>query len=220
MTDVDVQQFWEIVEAARSEVDGWPGDHDRRWARALYARLSTLPPEDILGFDRCFAAVRRSAESPEMAAAVQLVVLPTPATWLPYFVSFEAKFSNFVNCLVMLGRDTFDRAVADPDTLAEHPLIRDVAEELRPGAALLAVRVFDAAGDAYCALTGTDTNEYLDLVLPSTVDDQAEEDQEDEEDPDEDDEDDGSYDAWVAEHLPRLWALFVTDCAARRELPG
>src|SRR6266540_3008181 len=153
MRGMDAERFWAIVDAARNEVDGWFADVDQQWARGLYAGLVTLPPEDILDFDRRLATLRRSAETPEMAAATQLV---------------------------MLGRETFERAVADPDSLADHPLIRAVGDGELHGSVLLAVRVDDAGDD------------------------------EDDEDPDDDEDadDDGAGAAWLAERLPRLLAVF------------
>ncbi len=184
MRGMDAERFWAIVDAARNEVDGWFADVDQQWARGLYAGLVTLPPEDILDFDRRLATLRRSAETPEMAAATQLV---------------------------MLGRETFERAVADPDSLADHPLIRAVGDGELPGSVLLAVRVDDAAGDAYCELTRVDDDGYLDRLSPSTTDDrEAAGDDEDDEDPDDDEDadDDGAGAAWLAERLPRLLAVF------------
>jgi len=209
---MDAERFWAIVDAARNEVDGWFADVDQQWARGLYAGLVTLPPEDILDFDRRLATLRRSAETPEMAAATQLVVRPFPGSQTyPSFIVFELKFRAFANCLVMLGRETFERAVADPDSLADHPLIRAVGDGELPGSVLLAVRVDDAAGDAYCELTGVDDDGYLDRLSPSTTDDrEAAGDDEDDEDPDDDEDadDDGAGAAWLAERLPRLLAVF------------
>lgn len=112
---MDAEQFWAIVDAARQEVGPWPEDLDQDWADALYIRLLDLPPDDILDFDRTLTALRHGAERPEMAAAIQLVVRPATANERssPRFVSFPYKFQCFATCLVMLGRDTYERAVAD-----------------------------------------------------------------------------------------------------------
>jgi hypothetical protein len=206
MIAMDAELFWAIVDAARHSVDGWPADLDERWAYGLYTHLMALPPEDALAFDRRLDALRRSAESPEMAAVTQLVVLPYPDSWRdPYYRSFRLKFRSFMNCLVMLGRDTFERAVADPDSLAGHPLLRAVAAGELPGPVLLAVRVDDAPGDAYCELTGMDEEKYLDLVSTTPPDDP---DTSDDEEDDDDGDDDGSGAAWLAERFPRLLAIF------------
>jgi hypothetical protein len=209
---MDVERFWAIVDAARGDVDGWSADLDRQWAHALYTRLVVLPPDDVLDFDRRLLALRRPAATPELAAATQLVVRPYPGSWRdPSFFSFESKFRALVNCLVMLGRDTLERAVADPESLADHPLIRAVADGELPGSVLLAVRVDDAAGDAYCELTGVDDDAYLDLREQSTMDDRdlfggAEADDAEDADVDGD-----LYAAWLAERLPRLHAMFPPD---------
>jgi hypothetical protein len=212
MTGVDSEQFWAVVDVARNEVDGWFADLDRWWARALHDRLLAMPPDDILDFDRRLAALRRQAETPEMAAATELVVLPYPGCQVsPYYRLFMPKFRAFVNCLVMLGQETFDRAVTDPDSLADHPLIQTVADGQLPGSVLLAVRVDDAAGDAYCELTGLDDDGYLELLalpepdnLEATDDDENNDEELDEEEFD----DDGTGAAWLAERMPRLLAMF------------
>lgn len=205
MSGMDAERFWAVVDATRNEVDGWPADLHQRWAHALYTHVVTLPPQEILDFDRRFEALRRSAETPEMAAATQLVVLPYPGSRFdPHYIRFMSKFENFVDCLVMLGRETFERAVADPDTLADHPLIRAVADRELPGSVLLPAMVYDAPGDAYCELTGFDSDRYLDHrdgPSPSTTDDY-------ETAGDDEDEDDGTGAAWLAERLPRLLAIF------------
>jgi hypothetical protein len=208
---VDDDRFWAIVDAARTEVDGWSVNLDRDWADALYAELLGRTAEDILAFDRHLAQLRRHARTPQLAVATELVVRRDPdSTLYPGIWIFQEKFRAFVNCLVMLGRDTFERTVTDPDTLADHPLIRAVADGGLPGSALLAVRVDDTAGNAYCASTGYDSDAYLDLVDPSPANDEWDMGTGDDEV--EDDETDGGTEAaWLAEHLPRLLALFPLD---------
>jgi len=210
MSGVDTERFWAIVDEARGQVNGWSVHLDQEWAHALYAGLVTLPPDDILEFDRRLETARRSAESPEMAAATLLVVRPRGVTLNPVFFVFEMKFRAFATCLVMLGQEAFERACADPDSLADHPLIRAVGARLLDPSVLLALRVEDAAGDAYCAVTGHDDDEYLDLVSPSAMDDRdAAGDNEDDNDDVVDDDDEGA--AWLAERLPRLLSLFPVE---------
>jgi hypothetical protein len=213
MSGVDAERFWAIVGAARDEVDDWSVDLDQRWAYALYAQLVILPADEVLDFDRRLATLRRAAQTPEMAAATQIVLRPSLRTWhysgpAPYDLPFMWRFHSFVTCLVMLGRASFERAVEDPDSLADHPLIQMVATGRFSPAVLLAARVDDAAGDAYCELTGVDENGYLDLLEPS---DATAEDGDDE-----DDEDDSEYGAeidpdWLAERLPCLMAMFYPE---------
>jgi hypothetical protein len=215
MSGVDTERFWAIVDEARGQVNEWSVDLDQQWAHALYTQLVTLPPDDILEFDRRLATARRSAESPEMAAATLLVVRPRGVTLNPVFFVFEMKFEAFATCLVMLGREVFERACADPDSLADHPLIRAVGARLLDPSVLLALRVGDAAGDAYCEVTGLDDDDYLDLVSPSTTDDRDAAGDNDDED-DNDDDDEGA--AWLAERLPRLQSLFPLEAEQPAEI--
>lgn len=215
LSAMDDERFWEIVETVRDEVEigGWSADLDQRWARALRTELLTLPPDSILDFDRRLAALRRSAETPEMAAAFELLL---PISLLDghggYFNGPTRTFRSFVNCLVMLGRDTFQRALDDPDTLADHPLVVAVGSDEIDGRVLLASRVDDAAGDAYCESTGYDDDDYPDLVEPPTDEttDELEEEDESEDDEEYDLEDDEAALAeWSADELPRLFALYT-----------
>jgi hypothetical protein len=218
---VDVERFWAIVDSARDDVDGWSADLDRQWAHALYTRLVALAPDDVLDFDRQLVGLRRAVASPELAAATQLVVRPySGSSTDPSFVAFDLKFGAFVNCLVMLGRDTLERAAADPDSLAGHPLVRAVADGELPGSVLLAVRVDDAAGDAYCELTGVDDDTYLDLRSLSIVDGPGVSGDDDEDEYDDDEDEDDAYAAWVAERLPRLRSMFPQEAEQTAEPPA
>ncbi len=111
MSDVDAERFWAIVDAARNEVDGWSADLDRRWAGALRACLITLPPDDILDFDRQLAVLRRLAETPEMAAATQLVVRPFRRNRLIMYCCRKPEPDVWPNGPPFTGCSTVERTV-------------------------------------------------------------------------------------------------------------
>jgi hypothetical protein len=223
MSGVDDERFWATVKAADDDVEEWSPDLDQDWANALYAHLVTLPADEVLAFDLRLGTLRRAAETPEMAAAIQLVVRPSPRDWLrhrpdPYYLPFIWKFREFVNCLVMLGRDTFERAVADPDSLADHPLIQAVANDQLPPSVLVSSRVYDAACNAYMKLTGIGESEYCDLYEASTTDDAAAADAATSADEDDEDEYGAEIDpVWLAERLPRLLAMFYPEAGPTAE---
>lgn len=96
-----VTGFWELIEESAGQADraGW-----------IERRLAAGTPAEIVDFDIAFTAVRRRAE-----------------TWTVWAAGYRMTsglcsgdgFWYLLPWLVGLGRDKFDRVVADPDALAD-----------------------------------------------------------------------------------------------------
>lgn len=177
---MDTAQVWQLVAAARHEAAD-PDDAEDV-ARQATALLATRSAEVIAAADRTlWSLMARSYTNPLWAAA--------------YVVNggcSDDGFDYFRGWLILQGREVFERAMADPDALADVPVVRAAAGSMDTfdGEAALAI-----ASHAYTAATGRPlpndafTIDYPDLDRAWAFDfgDQAE----------------------MARRLPRLTALFA-----------
>lgn len=105
-----VDEFWALIEGSRTA-----GADRTQW---LTEQLASLPPADILDFEVHLTTQRKRVD-----------------TWLMWGVGIYLMqglcstdgFFYFQPWLVGLGRDTFERVVADPDALADVPEVRRLA---------------------------------------------------------------------------------------------
>jgi Protein of unknown function (DUF4240) len=104
---VDLDRFWELIEAAAVAVDV---DCEAQ-AERLTAMLEQLAPEEIVSFERHFT--RRLAEAYRWDL------------WgLAYQLNGGCSDDDFVyfRCwLLAQGRATWEAALRDPDSLMDHP---------------------------------------------------------------------------------------------------
>jgi hypothetical protein len=163
--DFDEDDLRRLVEASRAEFGvqeadeaGEGDDDDEEYdedeadedditdpiAAALYEQLTQLPAAEIAGFDNIFEDVRASADSRTMANAALLI---------EHGFLGDEGFDDFRAGLVALGRATFERAAGDPDSLAEHPLVREIAQANDPRWLGREDLLF-VASHAYAAVTG------------------------------------------------------------------
>ncbi|MFC9625608.1 DUF4240 domain-containing protein [Streptomyces sp. NPDC056930] len=140
---MDETEFWEIIDSTREAAEGDPEDQ----ADLLVERLVRLDPEAVLDFARHFEARYNRAYRWELwgAAAVLLGGASDDA------------FDFFRCWLIGQGREIFEGALHDPDSLAD--LLDDFDEEVDGDAEDLGY----AADEAYEQLTGVVTP---DLGLP------------------------------------------------------
>ncbi|THA56714.1 DUF4240 domain-containing protein [Streptomyces sp. A0958] len=170
---MDETEFWELIDSTREAADGDPEDH----ADLLVERLVRLDPESVLDFARHFEARFNRAYRWDLWAAAGVLLGGAD----------DDAFDYFRCWLIGRGREVFEGAVHDPDSLAE--LLDDFDEELDGDAEELGY----AADEAYEQLTGAVAP---DLGLPP----QAEEPEGTPLDPDDD--------AALAARLPALWERF------------
>jgi TATA-binding protein-associated factor Taf7 len=171
-------------------------------ALALLELLTQLPAEEIAAFDNIFEEQRFRAENDDIANAAVLI---------EHGFLGDDSFDDFRAGLVALGRSTFEAALADPDTLADHPLVREIAAANDPRWLGREDMLF-VASHAYSAVTGEDEVTFYDF---------AEGLRGDEEEPDEDDQE---VDEWsvtdeeeTRRRLPQLAELFYEKSMRNRK---
>ncbi|MFC8227274.1 DUF4240 domain-containing protein [Streptomyces sp. NPDC057287] len=169
---MDETEFWEIVDSTREAAEGDPEEH----ADLLVERLVRLDPDSVLDFARHLEARYNRAYRWDLwgAAAVLLGGASDDA------------FDYFRCWLIAQGREVFEGAVHDPDSLAE--LLDDFDEELDGDGEDFGY----AADEAYEQLTGVVTP---DLGLPPQASEPA-------------GTPFGFDDAALAERFPTLWERF------------
>jgi hypothetical protein len=172
-------------------------------ALALLDLLTQLPAEEIAAFDNIFEEQRFRAENDDIANAAVLI---------EHGFLGDDSFDDFRAGLVALGRSTFEAALDDPDTLAGHPLVREIAAASDPRWLGREDMLF-VASHAYSAVTGEDEVTFYDFAEGLRGDD-AEPDEEDDEEVDEwsvtDEEE-------TRRRLPRLSDLFYEKSMHNRQ---
>ncbi|MGW1027625.1 DUF4240 domain-containing protein [Streptomyces sp. NPDC002577] len=187
---MDTSEFWTIIEAARSA-----GTADKPFDEALVDELATRAKDDILRYQERFDEVHEAVYRWDVWAAAYLIGGGCS----------DDSFMDFRAGLIALGRDWYEKAAAQPDSLAEHPAVIAAAEAHRDEE-LFYEEVNYAASEAFERVTGDgeDFYEAWDEYRASL--DSSEEDSEDMgEDFDFDDPDE------MRRRLPRLAALYLRD---------
>jgi Protein of unknown function (DUF4240) len=99
---VTLDEFWNHIRATRRKD---PDAHVER----LVARLAKLSPDEILNFDRWWDLMHGEAYHRKLWAAAYLINGGCS----------DDGFMDFRSWLILQGRDVFQAAVANPDTLAD-----------------------------------------------------------------------------------------------------
>ncbi|MFI4860069.1 MAG: DUF4240 domain-containing protein [Phycisphaerales bacterium JB063] len=131
---MDRNAFWKMIEDAKSECDGDPYEQ----AELLQSALADGSPEDILAFDRHFSELHAASYGWPLWGAAYLINGGCS----------DDSFDYFRAWLIGQGQAVFEKALADPDSLAE---LEDLEEDATDGEDILA-----AAYDAYQSATGED----------------------------------------------------------------
>jgi len=112
---VDTQQFWKLIEDARRQVpDPTDGNVVASYAAA---RLSAWPREEIVAAEQVLAGLMADSYRVALWAAAYLVNGGCS----------DDGFDYFRGWLIVQGREVFEHAAADPDTLADLPVIQVAA---------------------------------------------------------------------------------------------
>ncbi len=134
---MDLSQFWCLIDSTRGQAER---------ADALTLGLGALPPEQIVRFRLLFDDVLQAANTVDLWGAAHQI---NGGCTDDGFVYFRER-------LIELGRDVFDAAVKDPDSLA---LI------VKPGEPMQAEEnLASAAMVAWCALTGESEEKFFEAV--------------------------------------------------------
>ncbi|MEV0679109.1 DUF4240 domain-containing protein [Actinosynnema sp. NPDC050436] len=155
---METDTWWGIVDRARAAVGDRADDRDSAddpLPDALVDALAALPPEQIAEFAVTHVEVKDSAYRHELWNAAYLIEGGCG----------DDGFMDFRDGLILLGRDVFTRAVADPDSLADLPVVARMGGDGKGWIGYEAVGY--RVADAYRRVKGeTDT---LDAVLEDAL---------------------------------------------------
>ncbi|MEU8336112.1 DUF4240 domain-containing protein [Micromonospora tulbaghiae] len=145
---MDRETFWDIVERARRAAgrETVTAEGADVVARHLVAELSVLSPAAIVGFEQAYDDVTADGLRWDLWAAAYLMRGGCS----------DDGFDYFRGWLVAQGRAVWERAVADPDSLA--------GAGVDPDEAVQCEAVLSAAGDAYALATGADTDAFWEAL--------------------------------------------------------
>lgn len=132
---MDETEFWELVDATRDAAEGDPEEQ----ADLLVERLLQKDPESVLDFARHFEVRYNRAYRWDLWGAA----------WVLLDGASDDAFDFFRCWLIGQGREVFEGALHDPDSLAD--LLDDFDEEIDGDGEELGY----AADEAYEQLTGT-----------------------------------------------------------------
>ncbi|WP_131738102.1 DUF4240 domain-containing protein [Actinomadura roseirufa] len=142
---MDITDFWNIIEAARTNAASSTDDPDQAVATALADALAATSKQAVLEYQRCFEKLDTAIFRWDVWAAGYLIGGGCS----------DDSFMDFRAGLIAQGRDWYERVVASPDALAEHPDIITAAAEGRDRA-LFTEMVNYAPSDAYGRIHGDD----------------------------------------------------------------
>ncbi|MFE9914801.1 DUF4240 domain-containing protein [Micromonospora sp. NPDC005553] len=192
---MDVDEFWAVVKSAGTGLDGRTGDDGEAVAAALVRRLAATSSEGILEFQELFDELHDALHRWDVWAAAYLIGGGCS----------DDSFIDFRAGVIALGREWYERVLASPDGLADHPAVRQAAAEDDDGA-LFAESVNYVASEAYEQITGGDDDAFYEAMkarqhTANGIDEAREPDMGEDFDFDNDDE--------MRRRLPRLAELFL-----------
>ncbi|CAL9644227.1 DUF4240 domain-containing protein [Streptomyces cellulosae] len=132
-------QFWQLVDVARDQA---PDSHDPEdVARRATALLATHPAEEIVAAQQVLWDLMADSYTNPLWAAAYLINGGCS----------DDGFDYFRGWLIAQGREVFERAVADPDALADLPVVRASAAD---GHDLECEETLSIVWDAHVRATG------------------------------------------------------------------
>ncbi|MFC5002210.1 DUF4240 domain-containing protein [Dactylosporangium cerinum] len=180
-----IEDVWRVVEQARAgQPETAPAD---QVAESMVRVLSAWAPADIAAFEQPLWDLLTASYRGDLWAAAAIINGGASADGFDYFRGW----------LIAQGRDTFERALADPDSLAGHAAVIAAADD---GARLESEDVLTVASQAYERVTGASELPDRDFVIEFP-----------ELDPAWDLDDDDADTTQMRRRLPRLVALFGYD---------
>ena len=102
---MDIAQFWTLVESSKAASRG---SFDRH-IELLAKHLSALTPEEIIEFQRIFDDLTDRAYSWDLWGAAYIIGGGCS----------DDGFTDFRSWLISMGRETYTRALTDPESLAD-----------------------------------------------------------------------------------------------------
>lgn len=101
------EQFWQIIQSSFEKSEGDMDDQ----MDALREELEELTPKEVAAFDKQFEVLRLRAYSWDLWGAAYILEGGCS----------DDGFLDFRTWLISRGKDWFERALKDPDSLAEYP---------------------------------------------------------------------------------------------------
>ncbi|ARU51562.1 hypothetical protein CBR64_08790 [Cellulosimicrobium cellulans] len=149
---MDRETFWEIVDAARDRAGTGADDRGAK-DDPLPGALTDLLVERLTA-DEMLAFV-------DVAGGLAHDAYAWPLWGAAYLVEggcSDDGFLDFRDGLLLAGRATFERALSDPDSLADHPVVAALVDG---GSAWFGYESLDSlVGDAWSLATGEDDEAY------------------------------------------------------------
>lgn len=103
---MDINRFWAIIE---------PGKVDEEPAKSLRSRLQDLDPHELESFQHHFDLLVKAAYQWSLWGAAYVIEGGCS----------DDGFTDFRYALISRGRDVYERALVDPDVLADAPICGD-----------------------------------------------------------------------------------------------
>src|SRR4051794_21921445 len=100
-------QFWQIIQRS---LDGSGGDLDEQ-ADLLSGELRKMPPDEIASFDQYIDECRRESYSRDLWGAAYIIAGGCS----------DDGFEYFRRWLISRGQEWFEKAMKNPDDLADYP---------------------------------------------------------------------------------------------------
>ncbi|MFJ4833613.1 DUF4240 domain-containing protein [Streptomyces sp. NPDC088747] len=116
---MNIDDFWTVIETARTDAASASGDPGQAFASALVERLAATSKQTILEYQQCFDQLHGAIYRWDIWAAGYLIGGGCS----------DDAFMDFRAGLIAQGRQWYERAATAPDVLAQHPDVIAAAAE-------------------------------------------------------------------------------------------
>ncbi|WP_030241926.1 DUF4240 domain-containing protein [Streptomyces sp. NRRL S-350] len=140
---MNIDEFWAVIETARTDAASAPEDPGQAFASALVERLAATSKQTVLEYQQWFDQLHGAIYRWDVWAAGYLIGGGCS----------DDAFTDFRAGLISRGREWYERAATAPDVLAQHPDVIAAAAE-GSDEALFNESVNYAAVYAYERITG------------------------------------------------------------------
>ena len=156
---MDLETFWRLVGEMRDRAETTDGVDDQVLTNCVVDVIAgRLTASELLAFDAVAGDLAGLADIPAMEAAMFLI---------EGYIS-DDSFMDFRDGLILLGRETFEAAIADPDSLAEHLQAAPVKGSADGSGGCIPIAfesITSCVADAWVRVTGTeDEDEFWDAA--------------------------------------------------------
>jgi hypothetical protein len=129
---MDIIEFWKLIDKTRDAANG----NAEKQSKLLTEELAKLPGEEIISFERIFDDLKDNAYIGNLWDAATLIM----------YGCSDDGFQEFREWLVGRGKDVYENAIKDPETLVN---VLEIGEQIFP-------TLLSPAMEAYEKVTGKD----------------------------------------------------------------